>query len=286
MPNNNVLPAEEGKPAEPKTSWVNVFSVLLGLLTVLSTHMALLGYGVALAIESLFGLPRTTVFSSAFELIELANVSFLHLIVSWQKQGWSQLFSALGNVFITVLIPSFLVVMLMLLLLFWVRTLQRKGRLKGIWRYGNTPPEAIPVKHKLYAITGVTSAGVFVFVPAMLALSVLLIILCTKLLAFIPIASMQAGKSYLTAYVVNPKQCVTAKTRAERLAPSSSTEEAAVECVRVVRGNEVVGHGRVVLSTSSAIVLWQSHTGIVRRIPLADAMVELAPEPGDPNFKP
>jgi hypothetical protein len=287
MSETDVRPVETApRPAAQKRtlSWVGIVTLALALL---SAFMGMVGYGAALAVESLFGLPRTALFTSPFELIELSNVSFLHLLSYWQEEGWSNFFAALWHTQLTVLLPALLVILLGLALMLWLKKRKGDGRFKLFGTKGHQPPKAAPSeKKKLLVLGGMTSAGVLIGIPAILYVSVALVVLSAQLLAFIPVLSMQASKTYLTRYVIAPQRCRSPETRAARMMAQKSSSELIVECVRVVKDGKEIGHGRVVLSTPSAIVLWQSQSGEARRVPLDGAIVELAPEPGDVNFTP
>lgn len=65
------------KEKRKEISWFAVASSLVSGVTV---TLALLGYGLSLAAENLFGIPHAAKFDSAFELIDLARVAVLQII--------------------------------------------------------------------------------------------------------------------------------------------------------------------------------------------------------------
>src|ERR1035437_6544388 len=71
--------ASEGatSPKESKTNWLAIAAAVASFTT---ATLVLLGYGVSLAAETLFGIPHAAVFDSTFELMDLASVAILELI--------------------------------------------------------------------------------------------------------------------------------------------------------------------------------------------------------------
>lgn len=65
------------KEKKKEISW---FAVAASLVSIVTVTLALLGYGVSLAAENLFGIPHAAMFNSAFELIDLTSVAVLQII--------------------------------------------------------------------------------------------------------------------------------------------------------------------------------------------------------------
>lgn len=63
----------------------------------------------------------------------------------------------------------------------------------------------------------------------------------------------------------------------QRRHESRKSPTKAVQCVAVAKDDKLIGRGRVVFMTSKAIVLFEPKDGTVRKVPTADAVIEVVP---------
>lgn len=113
------------------------------------------------------------------------------------------------------------------------------------------------------------------------------------IVAFIPMLGIEVGRTYLHTYVIAPEACIPVRNSAIHMEREAMREKGAkpqsrpgTTCVRVVSNDGAIFAGRVALSTSSAILLYDPATGIARHIPTGDAIIEsidVIPPAADPR---
>lgn len=269
--------ASEGTipPKKSETNWLAMAAWLVSFVT---ATLVLLGYGVSLAAENLFGIPHAAVFDSTFELIDLASVAILEIFptLSDSLSQWAlyvKFYKELG-----IMIGSFAAIWIVVAVV---------GRFWQPKRSNGPKPVKTKKPERLY--WGRTAkqywlghALIVVFIaisPLFSLLGVIAILVMLTVLSLVPIIGMSAGTAHINKWVVAPEQCmptVSLESRRQRLGvkrdPNETTTRVA-QCVAVKKDGNVIALGRVVFYTSKAVVLTEDN-GRAQRVPTTDAIVE------------
>ncbi|MEF7613548.1 hypothetical protein V4F39_06450 [Aquincola sp. MAHUQ-54] len=255
-----------------KTHWPAWLAVIS--TTSLTAGAALLGYGVALAAETMFSLPAGSAFDSAFDLLTLATIA-VHQI--FERMGPSlveprlllRLYAEQWH------LMAIMAVAWIAGTLFFRKASSKpstKSRRVG-WR--KPPSEATGLGWHGHAVMLLATVSA----PLVVILAAIVVVLGLVTVAMLPMIGHAAGKSFFHEWVVAPEKCQPLRTRQQRLAPRrqpAATAMAAptVRCVRVVKEQHEIARGRVILSTTQALMLFDPATGNARRVTLGDATIE------------
>lgn len=269
--------ASEGS-APPKKSKTNWLAIAAWLVSFVTATLVLLGYGVSLAAETLFGIPHAAVFDSTFELMDLASVAILEIFptLSDSLSQWAfyvRFYKELG-----LMIGSFAAVWIVVAVVGWFWQPQRSNGPKPVkikkperLYWGRTA--------KQYWLGQVLIVVSIAISPLFSLLGVIAIVVILTVLALVPIIGMSAGTAHINKWVIAPEHCmptVSLESRRQRLGvkrdPSEKTTHV-VQCVAVKKDGDVVALGRVVFYTSKAVVLMEDN-GRAQRVPTTDAIVE------------
>lgn len=271
----------EDTSAPPKDTRVDAkgnTSVTWGITIIssMSLILTLLGYGVSLAVETIFGMPHETVYSSVLDLIGLSAYGVISLLLGLGNITWQPL---LGQVWLTSLVGAvgtfFLVCCLVYLR---ARQAQVRVRTKGFWRYFGRPTEHDSTGQLLgKGAIGSGLIGAAIIVSPFLMVGVLVVTIV--LISIVPMFGMQLGGHYFRKFVVTPTACEPVKSRTALLQAWSTPQKknastlATATCVALLKDGTRVASGRVVVSTPTAIVLFEPVSGSVRRVPIGDLTV-------------
>lgn len=241
-------PQEPTHAAQPKHSdgrgisqwpWVTL------ALSAMPIMLLLMGYGVTLVVEEKLGVPRTAVFGSSLDLLELGSVP----VVMWLErashwvgtQFWSDIWAQ--NWYASALFGLFALLMASALLWphRWTWLESRKAKIAGRLSAGDR-------RWWWVAVFAGLAAGFPWMVGVLVRLMLALLILP---LGFV-LAGANLGHAYLEKYVMSPQEC---KRFPVTKTPSDSNELGAL-CVALDNGAGVeVARGRLVLSTQKTFVL-------------------------------
>lgn len=270
-PPHSTAPTKAGEKA--KTSWLTIGAGIVSTTTVI---LILLGYGVAWSVESTFGIHHSSVFQSPMELIDLSSIALLGfsslmekgfseagslLLYLYQSFGW--ILGVVAGLYLTVAAIG------------WFYEPQKKGLKKttnhserlhwGLtakrYLWTNTIIGLIILVYPIFSIASIAAMGVFVI-----------------LLASVPIIGMGAGKMYISERVIGPEVCLSYARLDDRRHPQkpspSSKEEVVkgVHCIALTKDGKTLASGRVVVYTSSAIVLVDTQ-GKAQRFSTSDVTV-------------
>lgn len=246
--------------------------------------LSLSGYGVALAAENKFGIPHAALFSSPLDLLDLSSWAVMNVLT-----GAVELLNNLGFYFrlLTDAGPLLLGVTVLWVLIVLVGTYLAKHPNHFIFRI--TAYLKSPLKRQERPST----RALLVFGPVLgllgaigtmlvsIALLAAVALMCF-LISLLPLFAMAAGQVHIRHYVIEPDHCYGIYDRAQRMKPATKgaqKSQLVVSCVQVLNGEkEELGRGRVVFSTSSSVLLWNSKNGNVRRVPLEGNVLEVLPE--------
>ncbi|QNA88136.1 hypothetical protein G4G28_05855 [Massilia sp. Dwa41.01b] len=264
---------DEGVVAEKRASGVTWGITILSSMSLILT---LLGYGVSLAVETVFGLPHESIYSSVLDLIGLSAYAVISLVLGLGEITWWPLFEQL-------LLPSLLGALIPFALVCCAvflksRRASARTRTKSVWRY-LIPPNPRDTTGELLGKGAIASGffGGLIMISPFLMVGALMI--TVVVISIVPMFGMQLGSHYLQKFVVAPDFCEPVKSRTMLLqtwskprkkdAPAITT----ATCVAVFNNDAQVASGRLVVSTATAIILFEPNSGLIRRIPIGEVTV-------------
>jgi VIT1/CCC1 family predicted Fe2+/Mn2+ transporter len=248
------------------------------VISLVSLVLSLLGFGVALAIETDFGVPHETVYSSVFDLIGLSVYALLSLVMGLGKITWGPLLEQAWPPALLVAVGTFACTCCLAYLKGQSSRIQTMRRRLRRYLGQPTPNDSTSdLLRKGAAVSGLF--GGIVLITPFLLIGALIII--TVLISIVPMFGMQAGKSYFRKYVVTPTVCAPVKSRLAMMQDQDGSKPekkaaspvSSATCVALLKDETQVAIGRVVVSTTGAIVLFEPFSGAVRRIPTNELTV-------------
>lgn len=248
------------------------------IISAISLTLTLLGYGVAMAVETTFGIPHQTVYTSILDLLGLSVYAMISVVlgidaIKWQpmlEQAWPIGLVATAGMFIFICGPLY------------SGTRQAKTLMgpNSFWRYFWRP-----TKHdssgRLLAKEVIKSGllGGFIFISPLLVAGGLLFTVI--LISIVPIFGIQLGTLYFRKFVISPATCEPVRAHAALLQVLSTPRKKNVpvistaNCVALFKDATRVAIGRVVVSTPSAIVLFEPVSGSTQRVPIGELTVQV-----------
>lgn len=285
-PGDSAQPVQDLTANAPKSDPKESFPWLLivgALISAVTTVLALLGFGTALAVEARFGLPYASTFESAAELLSFAAIPLLHLLefgannpldwaTVWRAYRSSGSTLALGGAVITLLFG-----------LFWLIDRRRAaGRRSAIPR--RTAPIAAASRRRVVVGYSLTILS-WLSLPVLVVLCLIGVVWLAALLALVPMVGMEAAKAHFDKWVIAPERCtphvdrsahlsaINDAHRSDRPAAEEKAGASSATCVELWRDDKAIASGRVVLSTSHMIVLYNVDTGAADRFELSDVQL-------------
>lgn len=246
--------------------------------------LAMLGYGYALAVETLFGVQESLFADGALDYVRLSS----HVIAYAITRIASDLSSA---TFYVQICAEFGPHLAGATLLWAVALLVLRN--EGLRRWLQTAPGAAegamlssPVLQKTGRWLSLRSwplmllVGMWAAIPVLAWLLILAAGVLIVLVSFVPLVGYTLGVLSLQTLVVEPVVCVGPRTRDQRLVPrlepSSRTgvNNHGAACVAILeQGAKVAVHGRLVVATAKWAVLFDPVSGLVRRVPVQNAEI-------------
>ena len=252
------------------TNWL---TVVLAFASASGIILALLGYGVALSVESRFGLPHTFTFNSTLDLFSLGTWAILDLLSgSFSWSSWAFYEGVLVRS-AQALKPAF-VMGLIGFVLFWA-WLSASRRLSRRNPQQKLRAAKVLFKRKARQKSWVVSGSVFLFtslfttllVPvAAMGVVVVTFVFCIVLVV-LPGIGLTAGKSHIDKWVVQPTSCHSNAPEVAR-APGPTAN-----CLSIKRADNSVEKGRVVFATSTSVILYDPVTGEARRLAIEGSVI-------------
>lgn len=251
---------------------------LLTLASFVGLVLAMLGYGVALAAEGRFGIPRAQLIDSTMDMWELSTWAVLQVAArGFTVLGDPSIYvKALQGIWplATVILIGWLVLLAFLMFYGRSKKVPRRTSKKRHEQQQDIASVGYALKKTWFIPASVLAT------PLALVLGILAIIAVTTLLTIVPIVGMSAGEAHIDKFVVAPKVCFPVATREHRLEQQKKSEqpsgETGAQCVavRFVEGDVQV-KGRVVFALSKTLLLYDPATGAVLRVPTANAIIEV-----------
>lgn len=247
------------------------------VISAVSLILTLLGYGVTLAVEIEFGVPHETVYSSVLDLIGLSAYAILSMILGIGKVKWQPLVELVWMPSIGVAGGLFILIsVLVWLRAYKPRIVTRTALLRGYFHLP-TPHDS---SRQLLGKGAIGSGlfGVLFWISPFFIVAALMVTMV--LISIIPIFGMQMGNYYLHEFVVQPAKCVPVRPRTALLQAWSvrrkneTSQASAASCVDLVKDGKRVASGRVVVSTTTVILLFDPDSGATRRVPISELTVQ------------
>lgn len=266
------------KSTPASINWLSIIALVVSSGT---ATLVMLGYGVSLAAENIFGIPHAALFDSTFELIDLASIAILEILPTTLEsiQQWKfyvKVYSEFGIVILFFAIAWIIVAIAGFL---WqpkdiTKTGTQKPR-KDVRLYWGRKANQYWTEHIFIIFSIFTS-------PLISLLGMVVIILTMTTLATIPIIGMNAGTSYIKKWVIAPEHCVKTLSLSSRRKDgnvdsnieSNRSKERAAQCVEIKKEDKIIAKGRVIFYTSKAVLLLEED-GRLQRVPTSDSIVSV-----------
>lgn len=282
---------------------INWFAIAGTLFAILSGVALFLGYGVTLAVESVFGMPHAAVFESSTELLDLSSIALIDIIPSVTKfitdpQRYFLLYKENATSLLTLSGVAFLVV----LVLGWMKFGKDSEWVTRFNPFRQKPEsnENTASKKRILGFIGFSIASIAspFLVPLIGVIFVVGILYFSAFIVLIPFIGMNSGVAYIEKWVLEPQACTPVRSTADILnnlkyrstKKTEKTQDATepmktVVCAVVKKEGKEIARGRVVLQTSKSLLLLASD-GIIRRVPTSDMVIELVGDISAPAAKP
>ncbi len=268
-----------------KFSGTQLLTVFLSISSAAVIVLSLLGYGVALSVETKFGIPHAVVFNSTTDLLTLGSWAVIQMLnylsklsewgfylaiweMSWPATKIALMFS------MAILVIGALALAVPALLRRWTGL---NDSVKQLREFAST--------HRKVSV--IVAVPLFILGTPLLAMPLALLVILVGLvllacfLSIIPIAGIQAGSAHIDDWVVGPTICAPLMARDTRLQPRPASKQGenskvkATTCVSVKKAEGPEHRGRVVFATFNAVVLYDPATGSVRRVATDGASIEV-----------
>jgi hypothetical protein len=291
--NSNTKTLSETRKSESKDfSWIKFISATASVITVV---LLLLGYGVSLAVESVFGVPHSALLDSPFDLLDLSMIAVSQIITQGSnfEFGLDVILKTYNQMMWIIICPLIGLLILFLIDLLFGKRIRAWQQAKKHLRLKNKSEKRDINIENTAGLSWIGKIGLCLLVISTPILSLfsagVLLILLAMCLTF-PMLGLISGKNYIKDWVVKPQECLPVLNAQDRirmytqaLAEKEMKKEAdkkteepeyGVSCVVLNRGDKSYS-GRVVFTSSKALVLFSPHDGRVYRIPTSDSVIEV-----------
>ncbi|MCE3607932.1 hypothetical protein LXA47_30655, partial [Massilia sp. P8910] len=189
-------------------------------ISILGTVFTLVGYGVAVSVDSSFDIPHQSLYSSAIELLSLSVWGVLEIFNA------SSHLDFLNNYVIILrqLLPAFLVAFAtiaayVIYLKYWhSRPSSRRSLPHWLERVLATPSATDSSSTLIFKFSALASA-ILVSLPLLILAVIICAIFSVAVLAIPSTLGIAAGSAHIKEYVVGPVRCAPLIDRKSRMAP-------------------------------------------------------------------
>lgn len=246
------------------------------ILAIVSVLTSLFGYGVVTGLAHSFGHGQETVFNSGFDLITMVWPGVVMILTSLEKVlSLDLLIQVWDQTRVPILAVGCIVFLVTLAVLSF------RSKMANTVAIGASVKEFFNKKRPLLnsaawaVLSAILSMAITFFLQVLGAASVMVLFV---LAVYVPSLGFVSGNAYVDRYVVAPSQCAPPSGRALRLkqqaerASRSESKESLAECVIISSLDPTKPFfrvGRTVLSSSSAMLVWNADSGQAHRTPLA-----------------
>lgn len=268
--NNSAPNTSASKESSNSIAWgITIISSITLILT-------LLGYGVSMAVESMFAIPHQSVYSSPLDLIGLSFYAIVPAVLGVGKIAWQPILALAWQ---PALIVATGLLLFSCLLIYLKKRHERANNNPNLFSRYFSPPKKSDSTGRLLgkATIGSVFVGGLVFVtPFLMAGAFVGAII---LISIVPMFGMQLGAEYFRKFVVTPIQCEPVKSRSNLMdkwaAPEkkSTSTASTANCVALLKDGKRLANGRVIVSTPTSTVLFEPDSGLTWRVPIGDLIV-------------
>jgi hypothetical protein len=264
-----------GEGKKPSMSWLTIAGSAIALVSVLAS---MFGYGVVFGIVQRFGQSQETFVNSPFDLVAMVWPGVLMFMTSLSRVlSWELVVVAYEQAKLPLMVLGAIVFIGMLAFM----GLKQK--------YANPTAIITGVKKFFQSDRGLlrkaflSLAASFAAMLAALAVqifSAFAIVTLFVIAIYIPALGAVSGSAYVEKFVISPSECTPLVRQSTPISNSSRENESkredknvdSVSCVlinAVDPSKPFYRAGRLVLASSTAMLLWNAETGTVSRVPLA-----------------
>lgn len=260
-----------------KREMIGLAIAAISLCTVL---LALVGYGVAISAEIAFGMPHGALFNSTIDLLDLSVWAISRFIENLGKASPIKI----GFEVLMAILPLMLLIWLLWCVV--VVLLKRRSTAGGkrkmpTWLRNLFVAPALSQSMPMLISKGLMYVTGLAFgIPTIMALMSGVLIYVVVMGSLATVIGISTGTAHIREYVIAPSSCKPVKTRIELMRATASSQVAPsqyADCVLVSSEKGILGRGRVVFPSTSAIVLFDPITGSARRVPIKDAIIDSVP---------
>lgn len=226
-----------------------------------------------MAVESFVEIPHHVLIGSSFDYIELSLWAAMQMLNNMPDRPPEYIFIKLflGLLPITIALVVFFVIIIMNR--HKVVSLQKAPLFASILALFQ-PPKSADSNAMLVAKSGLYGALFNTVLPAIAVFVLGIIFVGIGLLTLPTGLGLKFGKDHIQKHVVLPLKCAPLKDRNTLLKPVARSTTTYAQCVAVANDRRDFGRGRVLLTTSTAIILYDPDTGHGWRVPVKDASIE------------
>lgn len=279
----NKLPKENKTIESNKNSGLKkreLLGVFLTGLSVIGALLTLIGYGVALSLNNAFTMPGESLFTSPFDLIELSAWAINAAIAKTPNDfSYSKSYIDLIQLISPYATLVFIGLSIGALSVKYSNKVPEKIKISPLWvRTLISRPSISNSVTILLSKSALFTMALLLTFPLLVFFTGMTIICIFMTLIFAPLLGMQFGADHIAEYVVSPKSCYSNKNREARISLKKNgtpSQEKFATCVIITRNEKNIEKGRVVFTTSSAIILWNPVTGTTHRIPTRNIEIQV-----------
>ena len=202
---NQDLPSES--PTAPSTHSSNWLAISASVISLIGVVLALLGYGVSLAVEGIFGVPHAALVENGFDLLDLASIGLMSLL----EEG----LPALGRLDLYLRLYAsawpILVALIAAWLIFMVWLWRRKVPQKFAPPISALAPSKATLEKKRITrerVLAVVALFLIPITPLLAVAGVWLVVVVVAILTVIPVVGMSAGVTHVEQWVMAPTRCM------------------------------------------------------------------------------
>jgi hypothetical protein len=250
--------------------------LFLTIISIIGALLSLLGYGVAAAAED-FNVGYETLFTSPFKLIQLSPWALSYIFKTTNAADILKIYFDLASQMFSGFAISAIILICVAIL--WKNDKLRK-KFKIFTAKNILPRVTLKKQESTASITAkiiVFIGALSVFIPAIFIAAMFAILMSIALCISFPAIGLAAGKSHIVDDVLRPQRCSPLKGSSLRLKPpviDLKKREAFATCIHVTDGRSIEKSGRLIFSTSSAVILFDPTSGKTMRVPTRNALIE------------
>ncbi len=266
------------------------FSTWLGLIvSVISLILMMLGYGVAIEAENVFGVPHATLYESIFDLIDLGGrIAILEWFIRSAHAFFCIDIVQLYKQHCVVLKISFLIITTIFGVIYFI-DLRKKDTKKYQFKIFDKFRWSISYPKRILIYFWLIANAIVAFIPLILKILIFGIVIILYFIILIPSNGRELASIYFNDYVIYSTQCRFLHFPKEKPPKQSKEnklceiERNAATCVAVFDDKREIGRGYVALSTSKYLLLYNPLNNKKLRVSTSSTRIENIASISDKN---